>query len=139
MRLRIVSVLMVSTLVLSACSSAKPTAPKLTELQRTKSGDMDVVLLAQKDAIPSGKSQATLEFQTASDHHLVDVGTVKVSASMEMAGVGPMLGSVFVNRADPPGRYMLDTDLGMTGTWRLKVDWEGPRGIGSVTFPGTVR
>jgi hypothetical protein len=139
MRLRIVSVLIVSTLVLSACSSSKPDAPKLTELQRTKSGDMDVVLLAQKDAIPPGKSQATLEFQTGADHHLVDVGTVKVGASMEMAGMGPMLGSVFVNKSDTPGRYTLDTDLGMTGTWRLKVDWDGPAGTGSVTFPGTVR
>ena len=139
MRLRIVSVLIVSTLVLSACSSSKPDAPKLTELQRTKSGDMDVVLLAQKDAIPPGKSQATLEFQTGADHHLVDVGTVKVGASMEMAGMGPMLGSVFVNKRDTPGRYTLDTDLGMTGTWRLKVDWDGPAGTGSVTFPGTVR
>jgi len=108
-------------------------------LQRTKSGDMDVVLLAQKDAIPPGKSQATLEFQTGADHHLVDVGTVKVGASMEMAGMGPMLGSVFVNKSDTPGRYTLDTDLGMTGTWRLKVDWDGPAGTGSVTFPGTVR
>ena len=139
MRLRIVSVLIVSTLVLSACSSSKPDAPKLTELQRTKSGDMDVVLLAQKDAIPPGKSQATLEFQTGADHHLVDVGTVKVGASMEMAGMGPMLGSVFVNKSDTPGRYTLDTDLGMTGTWRLKVDWDGPAGTGSITFPGTVR
>lgn len=139
MRLRIVSVLIVSTLVLSACSSSKPDAPKLTELQRTKSGDMDVVLLAQKDAIPTGKSQATLEFQTGADHHLVDVGTVKVGASMEMAGMGPMLGSVFVNKSDTPGRYTLDTDLNMTGTWRLKVDWDGPAGTGSVTFPGTVR
>ena len=139
MRLRIVSVLIVSTLVLSACSSSKPDAPKLTELQRTKSGDMDVVLLAQKDAIPPGKSQATLEFQTGANHHLVDVGTIKVGASMEMAGMGPMLGSVFVNKSDTPGRYTLDTDLGMTGTWRLKVDWDGPAGTGSVTFPGTVR
>ena len=139
MRLRIVSVLIVSTLVLSACSSSKPDAPKLTELQRTKSGDMDVVLLAQKDAIPTGKSQATLEFQTARDHRLVDVGTVNVGASMEMAGMGPMLGSVFVKKGDTPGRYTLDTDLGMTGTWRLKVDWNGPRGTGSVMFPGTVR
>jgi len=57
------------------------------------------VLLATSDALPSGKSQATLEFQTARDHRLVDVGTVNVGASMEMAGMGPMLGSVFVKIA----------------------------------------
>ena len=104
MRLRIVSVLIVSTLVLSACSSSKPDAPKLTELQRTKSGDMDVVLLAQKDAIPTGKSQATLEFQTGADHRLVDVGTVKVGASMEMARVATPSAS---SRSSSPGSRRL--------------------------------
>jgi len=139
MRPRSAFVLLVSTVMLSACSASKPDAPKLTEVHRTTSGDLDVVLLATSDALPSGKSQATLEFQTARDHRLVDVGTVNVGASMEMAGMGPMLGSVFVNKSDTPGRYTLDTDLGMTGTWRLKVDWDGPAGTGSVTFPGTVR
>jgi len=139
MRPRSAFVLLVSTVMLSACSASKPDAQKLTEVHRTTSGDLDVVLLATSDALPSGKSQATLEFQTARDHRLVDVGTVNVGASMEMAGMGPMLGSVFVKKGDTPGRYTLDTDLGMTGTWRLKVDWNGPRGTGSVMFPGTVR
>jgi len=131
-----VSCILIATL--SACAS-KPESPKLTELQRTKAGDLEVVLLAKADVIPPGKSQAALEFQRGSDRHLVDVGTVKVGASMEMAGMGPMLGSVFVNTGDAPGRYTLDTDLGMTGTWKLTVQWDGPAGTGSATFPGTVR
>ena len=139
MPLRFASVLIVSALVLAACSSPKPDAPKLTELQRAKSGDIDVVLLAKADALPEGKGQATLEFQTGSDHHLVDVGTVKIGATMPMPGFSPMLGSVFVNKGDAPGRYTLDTDLAMTGTWTMKVEWDGPAGQGSATFPGTVR
>jgi len=138
MRLQFATALILSTLVL-ACGSAQPEAPKLTELQRTKSGDIEVVLLAKTDALPSGKGQATLEFHTGSDHHLVDVGTVKIGATMPMPGFSPMLGSVFVNKGDSPGRYTLDTDLGMTGTWTLKVEWDGPAGKGSATFPGTVR
>ena len=130
--------IVVATLALSACSSA-PESSNLTELQRTKAGNLDVVLLAKNEALASGKGEATLEFQNGSDHQLVEVGTVKVGASMEMAGMGPMVGSVFVKRSDAPGRYSLDTDLGMAGTWRLKVDWSGPAGTGSVTFPGTVR
>src|SRR4051812_10310964 len=133
------SVLILLTLVLSACSSTKPAAPKLTELQRTKSGSLEVVLLAPGDALPAGKSQPTLEFQAGADHHLVDVGAVKASATMSMPGMSPMLGSVFVNKTDTAGRYTVDADLGMTGTWRLTVEWDGPAGKGSATFPGTVR
>jgi len=139
MRLRLASVLIVSTFVLAACASPKPDAPKLTELQRTKSGTIDVVLLASGDALPAGKSQATIEFQTGADHRLVDVGAVKASATMPMPGMSPMLGSVFVNKSDTPGRYTLDADLGMTGTWRMTVEWDGPDGRRSASFPGTVR
>ena len=139
MRLRPASVLIVSALALAACASPKPDPPKLTELQRAKSGELEVVLLAKTDALPEGKGQATLEFHTGSDHHLVDVGTVKIAATMPMPGFSPMLGSVFVNKGDAPGRYTLDTDLTMTGTWTLKVEWDGPVGKGSATLPGTVR
>jgi hypothetical protein len=27
----------------------------------------------------------------------------------------------------------------MAGTWRLKLDWDGADGSGSVTFPGAVQ
>ena len=140
MRQYFASVLLVLAAVTMACTPRpEPESPRLAELQRTKSGDLDVVLLAASDALGAGKSQATLEFQSGSDRHLVDVGMVKVGASMEMPGMGPMLGSVFVNKGDVPGRYTLDTDLTMTGTWKLTVQWDGPAGTGSVAFPGTVR
>jgi len=140
MRHYFVSVLIVLAAVMTACTSKPESEPaKLTELQRAKSGDLDVVLLAKTDALAQGKSQATLEFQRGSDHRLVDVGTVRIGASMEMPGMGPMLGSVAVDKGDAPGRYTLDTDLAMTGTWKLTVQWDGPAGAGSVTLPGTVR
>jgi hypothetical protein len=58
---------------------------------------------------------------------------------MAMPGMSPMLGTVSVAKTDAPGRYMLDADLGMTGTRRLTVEWDGPAGKGFATFPGTVR
>jgi hypothetical protein len=143
MRSPFASVLFVSVLLLGACTAKsdtpQPGTSGLTEVQRTTSGDLDVVLLAASDALPEGKSQATLEFQAGADRHLVDVGTVKAAATMPMPGMSPMLGSVFVNKSDTPGRYTVDADLGMTGTWRLTVEWDGPAGKGSASFPGTVR
>jgi hypothetical protein len=143
--LRASCLLMLATLVLSACTTTSETppaasaAPALQELQRTEAGDIDVVLLAKDDALPAGKSQSTIEFQARPDHHLVDVGAVKATATMPMEGMSPMQGSVFVNKTDTPGRYTLDADLGMTGSWHLTLDWDGPAGKGSAAFPGMVR
>jgi hypothetical protein len=119
------------------CAGAKDT-PKLTELKRAKSGDIDVILLAKADALKQGKDEAVLEFRTGGDHHLVDVGTVKATAAMTMAGMAPMVGSVDAKKTEK-GRYTLATDLGMAGTWRMTIEWDGPAGKGSVALPGTVR
>jgi hypothetical protein len=124
----------------AAVSCGAPAEPlKLKELQQAHSGDLDVVLLAAGEALKPGKDQAFLEFRSGTDHHLVDVGTVTVNATMPMAGMPPMMGSSFVNKTDAAGRYAIDTDLGMVGSWRLEIAWDGPAGKGKVMMPGTVR
>ena len=135
-----VRVLFMACLAVVAVSCSKPAeAPKLKVLQQAHSGDLDVVLLAAGDALKPGKDQAFLEFRSGTDHHLVDVGTVTVNATMPMAGMPPMMGSSFVNKTDVTGRYVIDTDLGMAGSWRLEIAWDGPAGKGNVMMPGTVR
>jgi hypothetical protein len=119
-----------------ACGSG--TEPSnLKELQRAKSGDVEVVLLAAGDALKN-KDHATLEFRSGGA--LVDVGIVTMSATMAMgAGMPPMMGSSFVTKTETPGRYAIETDMSMAGAWRFEIKWEGPKGNGSVTMPGTVR
>jgi hypothetical protein len=120
----------------AGCGTAEP---KLTELQRARSGEIEVILLARTDALKQGKDQGVLEFRTGSDHRLLDVGAVTASASMAMAGMAPMVGRLDVKRSDVVGRYTFDSDLSMAGTWRISVEWTGTQGKGSVTLPGTVR
>lgn len=132
------SVFAVVCLVVASCSRPAD-APALTELQRAKAGDLEVVLLAKGDALKTGRDEAVVEFRSVADRRLVDVGTVTVNASMPMAGMGPMLGTATAKPADVAGRYSVETDLGMAGTWRLGVEWNGPAGRGSVNLPGTVR
>jgi hypothetical protein len=139
MRATIRMVCMVAAVCAVALSCSKAIeAPPLKELQRAKSGDLDVVLLASADSLKPGKDQAFLEFRKGSTG-LVDVGTVTVNATMPMAGMPPMMGSSFVKKTDTPGRYAIDTDLSMAGSWRLEIIWNGPAGSGKVTLPGTVR
>ena len=127
---------------MSACRGADSTATapaQLKELQRAGAGDVTVVLLSATRSLKSGNDTAYLEFRSGSDQHLTDVGTVKVTATMPMPNMPPMQGSMFVHKTDTAGRYSIDTDLGMIGTWQIGVEWDGPAGTGKVTMPGIVQ
>ena len=121
-------------LMLAGCSGA---STKLTEIQRVRSGTLDVVVLSTHEALKQ-KDSVTIEFRSTSNGNLVDVGDVKGSASMSMSGT-PMLGSVDVKRGDQPGRYTADMQLDMAGTWRLSLEWKGPAGQGSASFSSSVQ
>ena len=124
-------------LVMATITGCGGGSPRLTELQRVRSGTFDVVVLSPRDALRHGKDDFVIEFKAA-DGLLVDVGDVRASASMTMSGT-PMLGSINVHRSDAPGRYRAEGDFSMAGTWRLNVEWDGPKGKGSVAFSGSVQ
>ena len=123
--------------VMAAVAGCGGGSARLTELQKVKSGSLDVVLLSTREALRHGKDDFMIEFRS-SDGKLVDAGDVRATASMPMSGM-PMFGSVGVRRGDAPGRYRADAEFSMAGTWRLTIDWDGPGGKGSVAFPATVQ
>jgi hypothetical protein len=127
--MRDVTITLLLMLALTACSRTAIT--NLKEIQRAKSGDLDVVLLSDDGAVTHGKDTVTIEFRRGTD--LVDVGAVKAAATMPMAGMPPMMGSVFLDKTDTPGRYTGTTDLGMAGTWRMNLTWDGPAGHGEAS------
>ena len=90
-----------------------------TEVAKVRSGNLDVVLLSQEAALGQGKDTATIEFRSASDGSLVDVGTVKASATMSMAGMAPMSGDVSVERTDT----LADTSQRATWAWPASGVW----------------
>jgi hypothetical protein len=110
----------------------------LREIQRVQSGDLDVVLLSDDGALNHGKEAFVVEFQRANGD-LVDVGTVKVAATMPMPGTSPMLGDIRLDPAGAPGRYMGTSDLGMVGGWLLAIEWDGPAGRGSASLNPTIQ
>jgi hypothetical protein len=124
---------------LAGCTRQADNPTKFTELSRAKSAGVDVVMLTSTAALKPGKDQVFLEFRSSSDGRLVDAGAVKVSATMPMAGMPPMIGATSVERSDTAGRYRVATDLNMSGSWRIGVEWDGPAGRGTVSLPGVVR
>jgi len=132
-RRTVIQVLLASLPWHLACGGQAP----LNEIQRVKSGALDIVLLSPHDGLRHGKDDFTIEFR--SNGNLVDAGTVRANATMPMPGA-PMFGSIDVSRTAVTGRYMASGQFDMAGTWRLTVDWDGgAAGKGSVTFPGTVQ
>jgi YtkA-like protein len=133
LRLLVLSSAIVAGAAILACGGVA----KLTELQRVKSGALDLVLLSPRDAIRHGSDSFVIEFRSA-DGQLMDVGDVRGSATMPMPGM-PMLGSIDVKRTEVPGRYAADGKFEMAGTWRMTIQWQGPAGQGSATFAGAVQ
>ena len=133
MKLTTVSILL-AAIVVAACRGNAADS-NLIELQRLRSGDLDVVLLSNDGTLTHGKDAFTVEFRRGDT--LVDVGTVKAGATMPMAGMPPMMGSVFLEKGDVPGRYSAETDLSMSGGWKLQLDWDGPAGTGSASMQAT--
>jgi hypothetical protein len=123
-------------LVVATSGGCRGRATTLTELQRVRSGMLDVVLLSPHETLQHGKDEFTIEFRSA-DGKLVNVGDPRARASMPMSGT-PMFGSIDIQRTDVPGRYAASGEFSMAGTWRVTVEWNGPAGPGSVNFSGTV-
>lgn len=135
MKLLTVIALLCAALTPISCSGPAADS-QLIELQRVRSGDLDVVLLSNDGTLSHDKDTLTIEFRRGDD--LVDVGTVQAAATMPMAGLPEMRGSVFIEHGDAPGRYLADTDLSMSGGWNLAIEWDGAAGTGSASFQATV-
>ena len=131
MRAWTVSIVVVT--LLAACG--RQDAP-LKELQRVKAGPLDVVVLSPADTIRQGKDRFVLEFRDAGGN-LVDVGTVTVAASMPMTGMAPMFGDCMVSPTSTKGRYDVSSTLGMAGTWRVDIKWNGQAGAGTASLRAT--
>jgi hypothetical protein len=122
--------------LMTACGG--PPEGTMRELQSARAGGLEVVLLAPSDALPRGQGFAILEFRESSGA-LVNVGSVTVSATMPHPGAETMTGRSDVKPTPAPGRYEIATDFSMAGSWFFAIEWDGPRGRGSVRLPGTVR
>lgn len=128
-------------LVIGTCRCTVAREPAaFTELQRARSGSLDIVLLSRAQVLKQHEDEAVLEFRTGGDSHLVHVGAVRVVASRAIVNQAPLRGDVSVTEGKTPGRYLLRTDLSMAGTWQFTVRWAADAADpGSIVLPVTVR
>src|SRR5690242_16238117 len=100
---RAAAVLVALVGVAASAQSGCTGSTSLTELQRVKSGALEVVLLSPRGGLNHGKDTFVIEFRSTPGGTLVDVGNVKGSATMPMPGM-PMFGSLDIRKTDVAGR-----------------------------------
>jgi copper/silver efflux system protein len=107
-------------------------------LQTERSGDVVITLSNPSGELRTGGNNFRIEFRSAETNALVDVGTVHLAAAMAMPGMA-MTGTVSVIPAGEPGVYEASGDFGMSGSWQMTLEWNGPAGRGSAAFDGRVQ
>lgn len=127
-----------SVVFVASCGQSDAPA-SLNELQRVRSANLDVVLLSSNRTVRTGKDTYVVEFRSAVDGQLVDVGEVKASAMMPMPGMGPMAGAIEVRATDVRGRYAVTSALSMAGDWRFTFEWNGSSGRGSAMLSASAQ
>jgi hypothetical protein len=121
----------------SGRSSSPSTAVSGVVMQQVSSGDLRIALTSESGTLRQGRNDFMLEFRDDKGA-LVDVGTVRGTANMQMPGM-VMPGAMEVQRTDTAGRYAATAEFGMAGAWPIAVEWSGPRGKGSVNLEGNVQ
>lgn len=136
---RISAALVLAALLAGGCGPTGGETVALTEIQRVRSGNIEILLLSRDATLHPGKDVFTLEFRMSPSGRFVDVGVVKGSASMPMPGTSPMFGEVSVQVTSVPGRYIGHSNLSMAGGWHFTLEWDGPAGGGMASLSPTVQ
>lgn len=129
-------------LTLSSAGACGPTGSEtvaLTELQRVRSGNIEVLLLSREASLHPRTNTFTVEFRMFPSGRLVDVGSVKGSARMPTPAAPAMFSEVSMQPTGVPGRYGGRTDLSMAGVWQLTLEWDSAAGDGRVDVSATVQ
>ena len=113
-------------------------APVGQVVDSVRAGELVITLRNAEGRLRAGETTFRLEFRSAQENQLVDVGTVRAAAAMPMPGM-VMPGTITIARGEQPGVYEATGRFSMAGAWQFTVEWDGPAGRGSAAFDGAVQ
>ncbi len=113
-------------------------APGGAVLQTVQSGGLAITVSNEAGTLRMGDNRVRIEFRSARNNELVDVGEVRLNANMTMPGMA-MTGTTSVARGPRPGVYDAESRFSMSGSWDMTLEWDGPAGRGSAAFKGSVQ
>jgi hypothetical protein len=117
-KISIASVVML-TLFFASCGGE---LSNLKVVQEQQTGNFKVSVLNSEGTIKEGSGKFVVEFRDTSNGELVKVGSVSSEAVMQMAGA-PMTGETSIDFTDIPGRYDVQYNFPMKGTWIYTVNF----------------
>ncbi len=123
-------VVVVLGLVSFGCSGESGGGTDTTNLKQVgqqRAGETVVTVLSETGQLNQGPNNFVVEFRTAADNKLVDVGDVQLQSIMPMPGMAPMSAGASAEPSGTPGRYNINADFSMTGKWNLTVIFKGQR------------
>ncbi len=94
---------------------------------------LTVDLYGLPNGLRRSDNEVTIVFRDTVSGAPVDVGTVKFALDMNMPGMVMHSGST-IAPAGKPGRYRAKVRPEMAGDWTAKLNYDGPRGRGAVSF-----
>jgi len=135
----LVAVFAVGWLVRGRAGDLAPDEPVGSVLQTVRAGDLTITLSNPRGSLRQGGNDRRIVFRSADTNTPVDVGTVRLNGTMTMPGMA-MTGTATVAPTRQIGAYDATMDLGMSGTWQMRIEWDGPgdRG-GAAAFNGSVQ
>ena len=111
-----------SVLGLTACGGGSDgDASNLKQIQQQRVGEYVVSVLSETGQLKQGENKFFVEFRKASDNQLADVGNVQLNSLMPMGGMSPMSGGASATATSTPGRYAIESNFQMAGTWNFTV------------------
>lgn len=99
----------------------------LKQVGQKRAGETVVTVLSETGQLNQGPNNYVLEFRTAADNKLTDVGDVQLQSIMPMPGMSPMSAGASAEPSGTPGRYNVTADFSMTGKWNFTVIFKGQR------------
>lgn len=101
--------------VVAVDDSGQPVA----SLNNANYSNTRIQLVSPQGKAAIGDNQLVLEVQDAKTGKLLPVKDLEVSISMRMKNAAPMLANAEVKPHTQPGRFHINTYLGMAGTWEV--------------------
>lgn len=96
--------------------------------------DMTVALATSDGVLKHGNSEFTLTFSEPSGKP-VDVGAVALTFHMpQMGSMAEMNNAATFTTTETPGVYRGKANIEVGGEWQVKVNYDGPKGSGKVSF-----
>ncbi|MBS1791058.1 MAG: FixH family protein [Acidobacteria bacterium] len=122
------------TLMLMAACSKPNSSGTETIIKSAKAGEMTVTLSNASGNLKHGENDLMITFTDASGQP-VDVGAASLTFHMAaMGSMAEMNDKAALTTTETPGKYRVQGNIPMAGTWEAQIKYQGAHGTGQTSM-----